>query len=286
MSKLLFIGASGMLGKPVAKELMKAGYDITLLARDANKMQQLFPGAKIIQGNVMDKASLEKAFGGQDIVYMNLSVDQSSKKKDPQPEREGLKNVLDAAKTEAVKRIGYLSSLIKNYQGMNGFNWWSFEIKNNAVEMIKRSGISYSIFYPSTFMETLDHQMKKGNKLMLVGRSEAPMWFIASGDYAKQVVKAFQIAGSSNQEYIIQGTEPYTFSEAAKIFKDSYTQPLKIMKVPINIPRFLGKFVQMINYGANICEALNKYPEKFEATKTWIDLGKPSISLAQYASSL
>ena len=169
---------------------------------------------------------------------------------------------------------------------MNGFNWWSFEIKNNAVEMIKRSGISYSIFYPSTFMETLDHQMKKGNKLMLVGRSEAPMWFIASGDYAKQVVKAFQIAGSSNQEYIIQGTEPYTFSEAAKIFKDSYTQPLKIMKVPINIPRFLGKFVQMINYGANICEALNKYPEKFEATKTWIDLGKPSISLAQYASSL
>jgi len=286
MNKLLFIGASGMLGKPVAKELINAGYNVTLLARDINKMQQLFPNAKIIQGNVMDKAGLKKAFIEQDIVYMNLSVDQSSKKKDPQPEREGLKNVLDVVKAEGVKRIAYLSSLIKNYQGMNGFNWWSFEIKNNAVEMIKRSGIAYSIFYPSTFMETLDHQMKKGNKLMLVGRSEAPMWFIAAEDYAKQVAKAFQIAESSNQEYIIQGTESYTFSEAAKIFKDNYSQRLKIMNIPIAIPKFLGKFVQMINYGANICEALNKYPEKFEAGKTWADLGKPLISLARYASSL
>jgi uncharacterized protein YbjT (DUF2867 family) len=219
MNKLLFIGASGMLGKPVAKELINAGYNVTLLARDINKMQQLFPNAKIIQGNVMDKAGLKKAFIEQDIVYMNLSVDQSSKKKDPQPEREGLKNVLDVAKAEGVKRIAYLSSLIKNYQGMNGFNWWSFEIKNNAVEMIKRSGIAYSIFYPSTFMETLDHQMKKGNKLMLVGRSEAPMWFIAAEDYAKQVAKAFQIAESSNQEYIIQGTESYTLVKLQKFLK-------------------------------------------------------------------
>ena len=286
MNKLLFIGASGMLGKPVAKELINAGFEVTLLARDENKMKQLFPGIAIVKGDVMNKLSLEKAFANQDIVYMNLSVAQSSKKKDLQPEREGLKNVLEAAKATSISRIGYLSSLIKNYQGMNGFHWWSFEIKNAAVMMIKSCGIAYSIFYPSTFMETLDHQMKKDNRLMLVGRSEMPMWFIAAKDYARQVVKALQIAGNTNQEYIIQGTEPYTFEEAAKIFKDNYPSKLKLMHIPIGIPKFLGKFVQQINYGANICEALNKYPEKFDAENTWASLGKPSISLAQYASSL
>lgn len=286
MTKVIFIGASGMLGKPVAKELIKAGFEVTLLARDEDKMKQLFPTAKIIPGDIMDTTSLEKVFAGQDIVYMNLSVAQNSKKKDAQPEREGLKNVLEISKKTSIIRIGYLSSLIKNYQGMNGFNWWSFEIKNNAVEMIKSSGITYSIFYPSTFMETLDQQMKKGKNITLVGRSEMPMWFIASADYARQVVKAFQIAGNTNQEYIIQGTEPYTFAQAAKIFKDNYSTPLKIINVPIGIPKFLGNFVQMINYRANICQSLNKYPEKFESEKTWADLGKPSISLAQYASSL
>jgi short-subunit dehydrogenase len=34
MQKILFIGASGMLGKPVALELLRAGFKLTLLARD------------------------------------------------------------------------------------------------------------------------------------------------------------------------------------------------------------------------------------------------------------
>ena len=43
MQKILFIGASGMLGKPVALELLRAGFPVTLLARDVEKMQKLFP---------------------------------------------------------------------------------------------------------------------------------------------------------------------------------------------------------------------------------------------------
>ena len=168
MEKILFIGATGMLGKPVAKELINAGFDVTLLARDINKMQQLFPDTKIIPGDVFDKEGLKKAFAGQDIVYMNLSVNQSSKEKHPQTEREGIANVIAAAKETGIKRIAYLSSLVKNYQGINGFNWWSFDIKHKAVDTIRSSGIAYSIFYPSTFMECLDQQMLRGNKLMVV----------------------------------------------------------------------------------------------------------------------
>ncbi len=284
--KILFIGASGMLGMPVAKELLKAGFDLTLLARDENKLKGIFPGVKILKGDIMDQASLEKAFTGQQTIYMNLSVDQSSRQNDPQTERNGLINIIAAAKATGITRISCISSLIKNYQGMNGFNWWSFSIKNNAIELIKSSGITYSIFYPSTFMETLDKQMKQGNKLMLAGKSIAPMWFVAAEDYGRQVVTAFQIAGDKNQEYTIQGTAAYTFDEAAKIFLENYSIPLKLMKVPIGLLKFIGHFSPKMNYAANICDALNNYPEKFESEKTWIDLGKPTISLAQYAKAL
>ena len=41
-----------------------------------------------------------------------------------------------------------------------------------------------------------------------------------------------------------------------------------------------------MNYAYHICEALNKYPEKFESENTWNDLGKPSITLAEYVTSL
>ena len=129
MQKILFIGASGMLGKPVALELLRAGFPVTLLARDEEKMQKLFPKTTIIKGDVFDIASLENAMKGQEIVYLNLSVAQSSKKNEPQPEREGISNIIEAAKRTGVKRIAYLSSLIKNYQGMNGFSWWAFQLK-------------------------------------------------------------------------------------------------------------------------------------------------------------
>ena len=286
MQKILFIGASGMLGKPVALELMRAGFIVTLLARDVEKMRKLFPNTPIIKGDVFDIASLEAAMAGQEIVYLNLSVAQSSKKNEPQPEREGINNIIEAAKKTNIKRIVYLSSLIKNYEGMNGFKWWAFEIKHAAVDAIKRSGLNYSIFYPSTFMECLDKQMLQGTRLMLAGKSEAPMWFIAGKDFGVQVAWALKKAGDSNQEYNVQGLEPYTSDQAAKIFTENVKSNIKIMRAPLAPLKYLGIFNQRMNYAYHICEALNKYPEKFESENTWNDLGKPSTTLADYVASL
>ncbi len=286
MQKILFIGGTGMLGKPVAKQLISAGYDVTLLARDTNKMQELFPDSKIIQGDVFNKEGLKKAFVGQDIVYMNLSANQSSKEKDPQTEREGIANVIAAAKETGIKRIGYLSSLVKNYQGMNGFNWWCFDIKHKAADAIRSSGIPYSIFYPSTFMECIDQQMLRGNKLMLVNGSVAKMWFVAAEDYGKQVTKVFEIAGAANQEYTIQGEIGYDWNAVAEIFFRNYKKPAKAMRLQLAVLKFLGNFSQKMNYVARICEALNKYPEKFESENTWNDLGNPQITLTEYVKRL
>lgn len=286
MQNVLFIGATGMLGKPVALELLRAGFQLTLLARDVEKMQKLFPNTPVVRGDVFDPASLEAAMKDHDVVYLNLSVAQSSKKNDPQPEREGINNIIAAAKKTGVKRIAYLSSLIKNYQGMNGFKWWSFELKQNAVDTLKKSGLNYSIFYPSTFMECLDQQMLQGSRLMLAGKSEAPMWFIAAKDYGIQVAWALKKAGDTNQEFAIQGLEPFTFEQAAKVFCENYKAPIKPLKAPLAPIRLLGIFNQKMNYTFNICEALNKYPEKFESQKAWDELGKPPTTLANYAASL
>ena len=120
---------------------------------------------------------------------------------------------------------------------------------------------------------------------MMLGDSVAPMWFIAAEDFAKQVAIALQFNG--NKEYVIQGLEPFTFDEAAKVMTgNSKKKKLKIIKAPIGLIRFFGKFNARMNYGARICEALNKYPEKFESEETWKELGKPVISLKDFASTL
>ena len=284
MKRILVIGSTGLLGKPTTQQLILPGHEVNLLARNPGKTRELFPNNKIIEGDVFNEDSLREAFVGQDIIYINLSIVPGTKMKDLQPEREGIRNILFAAKKAGIKRIAYLSSLIKDYQGMNGFDWWAFKIKNDAVNAVKNSGIAYSIFYPSTFMETFIN-LVRGNNLYLVSGSKVPMWMISAEDYGRQVNKALTIA-DNNQEFVIQGLEPFTWDEAAKHIVQHAKGKLAIIKAPMGIVKFLGMFSPKINYAANILTALNHYPEKFESEETWKQLGKPTITLKDFAARL
>jgi putative NADH-flavin reductase len=63
MQKILFIGASGMLGKPVVLELLRAGFKLTLLARDVEKMEKLFPNTPVVKGDVFDISFIRNSNG-------------------------------------------------------------------------------------------------------------------------------------------------------------------------------------------------------------------------------
>ncbi len=285
--KILVIGASGMLGKPVTRELAKAGFTLTLLARDPQTMRELFPGIRVVEGDVFDPISIVNAFDGQDAVYINLQAPRGASQSNPMPEREGIDNIIDAATYSGIKRIAYLSSLVQNYNNMDGFHWWVFDMKQSAITRIKSSGIPYSIFYPSSFMENFDQLMMKGNKILLAGESKAPMYFIAGEDYGRQVAWSFRLLTSESKEYAIQGTDAYTWDEGAKVFIENYSKAkLKIMKAPLGMVKLMGRVNSKSNYAYKILTALNNYPEKFEAEQTWNELGKPSLTLATYAQSL
>ena len=50
MNNIAIIGATGMLGKPVAKAFIAAGFTVTLLARDAAKASAVFgPSVRVVR---------------------------------------------------------------------------------------------------------------------------------------------------------------------------------------------------------------------------------------------
>jgi hypothetical protein len=264
---------------------VNAGFEVTALVRLPEKARSVLPvEVKFLQGDLQNKQDVERALAEAEGVYLNLSVKPESAPTDFQPEREGLKIVLEAAKAANVRRVGYLSSIVKRYQGVNNFHWWSFDIKNHAVEMIKQSGVPYTIFYPSSFMENFKAGYRQGNKLMLAGESKSPMYFIAGADYGKQVAKSFQILSDENREYDVQGLEAFTADDAAKVFAENYRrEKLKISKTPFFVLKAAGLFSRKMANTAKIIEALNNYEEPFTSEITWTELGKPEVTLADYA---
>lgn len=288
IKNILIIGSTGMLGKPVTQELVKAGFNVSALVRNPEKAKKELPtNVKLIKGDISSEKDLVNAMQGQDAVYLSLSIKQNEKKSAFHSEQGGIENVIRAAKQQNIKRIAYLSSLVMFYQGMNGFNWWVFDVKHNAVKMIKESGIPYTIFYPSNFMESLSGMYKQGKMLMLAGKSVHPMYFISAVDYGKQIAKSFSILTIENKEYVIQGVEAYNADDAVKLFKSNYKkEKLFLSKAPIGMLKFFGNFSTKMNYGANILDALNNYPEKFEAEATWKELGKPEMTISKYVQGL
>lgn len=284
MQKILVIGATGMIGKPVTNALIDAGHEVTLLARNTAIARSLFPTVNIQSGDVLDTISLLAAFEGQDAVYISLQADRSARPHEPHPEREGMNNILYAARITGIQRIAYLSSLVKDYNGTNGFHWWILDLKQEAIEKIKNAGIPYSIFYASSFMECFDQLLLKGNKILLAGNSRMPMYFIAGDDYGKQVTRSFETVSTENKEYKVQGPEAYNWDDGARIFIQHYTKArLSIRKIPLWLLKFFGRFNRELQYGALILEAMNNYPEKFESEQTWQELGKPEITIQVYA---
>ncbi|CAN5401260.1 hypothetical protein BH09BAC4_BH09BAC4_37250 [soil metagenome] len=283
--KVAVIGATGMIGLPVTQEFIKAGFAVRIIARDVEKVRKRFPDADVVAGDITDVSSLINGFRGMDAVYLSLATRQDEKETDFHTESQGMANVIQAARETGVRRIGYLSSIIMRYQGMNGYSWWTFDVKLEGDRLLKASGIPYSIFYPSSFMEAMNDRQRSGTSIMVVGKSNVKQWYISARDYGKQVARAFAIAkDGQNQEYVIQGPEAVTPSQAAERFVAAYKkEKLKISVVPTFVVRLGGLFSPQMNYGWHIMEALNNYPEVFEAEKTWADLGKPEITIEKFA---
>lgn len=222
------------------------------------------------------------------MVYLNLAVKQTEKPGDFHTETDGLRHLLTAVKEAGVKRVVYLSSIVMRYQGMNGFDWWVFRIKHEAVQLIKESGLDYSIFYPSNFMETMLATQAMGPLVLVLGRSNERPWFVAARDYGRQVARALQIAQPGEaQEYVIQGPEAADqLSAAQRLVAHLPGAKRRVITMPMAFLALGRHFSQQANYGYHIGEALNRYPERFEAAQTWADLGKPEVTIEDFAEAV
>ncbi len=288
MKKIAIIGATGLLGKPVALAFDQAGFEVHALVRDPGPARKSFPSSiKIFPGDLRNETDVRKFLAGHTYLHLNLSVKQTERPTDWHAESEGLKTVLAVAKESGIKRLSYLSSLVQRYQGTNGFHWWVFQLKLDALERIRQSGIPHSLFFASTFMEAITTQYMQGSRLLIAGKSLHPQHFIASADYARQVVNAAAKNYDGNKEFIVQGPDAHLTEVALDIFRSNYKKKkLSISSAPMFMLKLAGRFNTRMNYGAHIIEALNHYPEKFEAQDTWSELGEPIVSIEGFAGTI
>jgi uncharacterized protein YbjT (DUF2867 family) len=148
-----------------------------------------------------------------------------------------------------------------------------------AIASIKASGIPYTIFYPTNFMETLPQRHMSGNVLVMIGRALYCNYWIAGQDFGRQVAKSFAIPEAANREYYIQGPEPLTYDEAAERYVRALNKSPRRVRVPMWARAGLSR---PFGFNARMMSTVLNYPEESRPAKPgtiWAGRRRPSRSL-------
>jgi putative NADH-flavin reductase len=108
MMKLVVFGSTGKVGQQIVAQALNSGYEVTAHARRADKIEAKGANLRIVEGDVLDPASVKEAVAGQDVVLCALGM--PLRNKDGLRAR-GTRHIIEAMKSSNVKRLVCLSGL-------------------------------------------------------------------------------------------------------------------------------------------------------------------------------
>lgn len=142
-AKVLILGANGQLARNTTRVFLSdTNAALTLYLRRASRLTNSDPTRlKIVEGDVLDRPTLENAMVGHDVVYANLAGDMK-----PQAER-----IVEAMHATGVKRVIFISSM-GIYGEVPGEKLTSVLVPyRDSAAVIEASDLSFTILRPGWF---------------------------------------------------------------------------------------------------------------------------------------
>jgi NADH dehydrogenase len=231
-----------MVGGEICQLLSEQGKPFKALVRtssDSNKVDQLRNlGAQITLGDVRSAETLKTACQGVDTVICTISALPFSYVPGindiEKVDRQGLMNLVDAAKADGVKHMIY-TSFSKNLD-------LDFPLRNakRAVEKhIKGSGLTFTILRPSCFMEVWLSPVVGFDagqaKAQIYGEGVNPISWISYKDVARFAVESVTNRAAYNAELELGGAEAASPNQVVKLYETKLGRLFEVSHVPIEV---------------------------------------------------
>ena len=109
--KVIIFGATGFSGQGILAEALKHGYEITILVRDASKVQIKHKKLTIIEGNVLDPVTVASALHHQEAVIQCLGVGGKGDGKPTTFISDATKVIVNEMQKQNIKRLVAMSNV-------------------------------------------------------------------------------------------------------------------------------------------------------------------------------
>ena len=151
--KITITGSLGNIGRPLAKELIAAGHELTIISSSEDRKKEIMDlGAIAAIGSISDQAFLTKAFAGADAVYSMTPPNMGGQNVVLNTSKAG-KALAAAVQQSKVKRVVMLSSIGAELAegtgpiaGLHPIEQYFNALEGVAVTIL-RAGYFYTNFY-------------------------------------------------------------------------------------------------------------------------------------------
>ncbi len=280
---ILIVGGTGMLGEQVARQLLRDAFEVRLLARDVGRARTLLgPDFEYRAGDVDDSDAIERAL--EDCAGVHVSLRGGS---DPDEldrvEHRGTARVAELAARQGVSRLTYLSGmLVAEDAEIPGDR-----AKFRAERAIHQSGVPYTIFKPTYFMETLPRHVQ-GRLAIVLGRQPHPLHMVAAADYAQMVSRSFRTPEAANRSFFVQGPEAITLPEALRLYCSLVETGKRVVSMPLWSMSIVDRLFMRgeLRSTLQLMRVMQRVGERGDPSEANEVLGAPTTTLRQWSEKL
>ena len=253
---LLIVGATGTLGRQVARRALDEGYTVRCLARSYRKAAFLKEwGAELVPGDLCEPETLKPALEGVTAVIDAATARPTESLGIKQVDWEGKVSLIQAAVEAGVERFIFFSFLdAEKYPQVP-----LLEIKRCTEIFLAESGLNYTILRPCGFFQGLIGQYAipiLDKQAVWVPGVSSPVAYMDTQDIAKFAVKALSVPETENRSFPVVGSKAWTAEEIIALCERNSDKPAKITRTPTEILRLFRQVTRWFQWTWNVSDRL------------------------------
>jgi NADH dehydrogenase len=227
----------------ITRRLLAAGEEVRILVRHESPSEELAgqglatsaaslieAGAQPVYGDMKDRASLDSACAGVETVITTAnSAMRGGDDNVDTVDREGNRNLIEAAKAAGVKQFIFTSVLGADVNNPLPF----IQAKAETEAYLRQSGLPYTILAPNFFMESwvgmvVGNPLAAGGPVTLVGEGRRRHSFVSALDVAAFAAAAVGHPAAMNQHIVVGGPEPLSWCDVIVTFERLLGQEIPV----------------------------------------------------------
>lgn len=251
---VLVTGGTGYVGQPIVRSLTAAGHQVHVVQRP-NSQRSLHTAAKVSQVDLFDHAGLAAVLQDVDAVVHLVGIIREEPRQGQTMRRihvEATRRLLAAAKQAGVERFIHMSALGARADATSGYHRSKYE----AEQLVRESGIPYTIFQPSVvFGEggpgsnfvSLLRQLVEGSVLVpMIGDGAFQLQPVATATVAEAFTKALTAQCAVDQTYQLGGPDVILYRDLLSRLAAVSGRRLRTFSVPVPLMKAVVPVLQRI----------------------------------------